>query len=77
VNPALYFALSGAGVLVLLAIWRTRAMNRRFLAGDYFAGEDHSAPSEPDYSCLELGSKNLRFLGFRFCRAGNFAALCP
>jgi len=57
VNPALYFALSGAGVLVLLAIWRTRAMNRRFLAGDYFAGEEHSAPSEPDYSCLELGSK--------------------
>jgi hypothetical protein len=57
VIPALYFALSACAVVAFLAFWRTRAMSQRFVAEDYFAGEDRSIPSEPDYSRLELGPK--------------------
>jgi hypothetical protein len=55
--PAIYFPLLGSALLVTLVIWRTRAMNRRFAAEDYFSGEGSPLPSEPDHSCVELGPK--------------------
>jgi len=54
---AIYFVLLGGALLVALLILRTRAMNRRFAAEDYFADEGHPLPFELDHSCVELGPK--------------------
>jgi hypothetical protein len=45
----------GGALLVALLILRTRAMNRRFAAEDYFSSEGQPLPFELHHSCVDLG----------------------